>query len=137
MKGILLDTCAILWLADGRPAGPATRRLIDEETEGGEVFLSPITAWEIGMLSSKEKIILSKPPMKWLNELKSKTGIKWCDMPPSLLVQSSLLPGQIHGDPADRIIAASAREFELTLITGDKNLLAYGKKGYLQAHPYD
>jgi PIN domain nuclease of toxin-antitoxin system len=52
-------------------------------------------------------------------------------MPPELLIESTLLPDFSHGDPADRIIAATAREYGFTVMTRDRALLDYGKQGHL------
>ena len=54
-------------------------------------------------------------------------------MSPAILIASSFLPGEPPRDPADRIIAATARAFGQTLITRDGELLPYAKAGYLAA----
>jgi len=58
-------------------------------------------------------------------------GLTLAPMPPALLIQSQALPGDIHKDPADRIIAATAREYGYTVMTSDRALLGYGAQGYL------
>ena len=57
------------------------------------------------------------------------------ELTPSLLMESSFLPGSIRGDPADRIIAATARECGYTVVTRDRALLDYGREGYLSVLP--
>lgn len=54
-------------------------------------------------------------------------------MPAELLIESQSLPGNIHKDPYDRIIAATAREYGYTVMTRDRALLDYGQEGYLSA----
>ena len=54
-------------------------------------------------------------------------------MTPEIAVESTCLPGELHGDPADRIIAATARELGATLVTADRKLLDYAAAGYLRA----
>ncbi len=54
-------------------------------------------------------------------------------MPAELLIESQSLPGNIHQDPYDRIIAATAREYGYTVMTRDRALLDYGQEGYLSA----
>jgi len=56
-------------------------------------------------------------------------------MPAELLIDSQSLPGDIHKDPYDRIIAATAREYGYTVVTRDRALLDYGKAGYLSVMP--
>ena len=50
----------------------------------------------------------------------------------SIVLDSCQLPGDLHADPADRFLIATAREMSLTLVTGDKKILAYGKAGNVQ-----
>ena len=54
-------------------------------------------------------------------------------MPAELLIESQSLPGNIHKDPYDRIIAATAREYGYTVMTRNRALLDYGQEGYLSA----
>ncbi len=61
----------------------------------------------------------------------STPGAVLADMPPKVLLASSFLPGLATNDPADRIIAATAREYGFTVVTSDRALLAYAKQGYL------
>ncbi len=61
----------------------------------------------------------------------SKPDTALTELTPKVLMESSFLPGSLHPDPADRIIAATAREFDLTVVTRDRALLDYGREGYL------
>jgi PIN domain nuclease of toxin-antitoxin system len=56
-----------------------------------------------------------------------------CDLSAEILLNSSFLPGEFHGDPADRMMAATARDFGFTLLTRDRALLAYAAQGHLAA----
>ena len=63
-RPILLDTCAVIWLQGGatfKPEGEAA--LQEAQTVGTQVLVSPITAWEIGLLVSKGRLVLSAPPL--------------------------------------------------------------------------
>ena len=60
-------------------------------------------------------------------------GMQLADMPPEVLIDSSFLPGKPPDDPADRVIAATAREFSFTLITRDSHLMVYAEQGHLRA----
>jgi PIN domain nuclease of toxin-antitoxin system len=63
--------------------------------------------------------------------LRKTTGMQLCELTEEVLMASSFLPGRFHRDPADRIIAATAREFGFTVMTRDKALLDYGREGHL------
>jgi PIN domain nuclease of toxin-antitoxin system len=71
-------------------------------------------------------------PGSWFQAL-VESGLKWAPLTPEVLIDSSFLPGTIHGDPADRILAATARAFGYRLMTRDRALLAYAEAGHLQA----
>ena len=96
------------------------------------VLISPITAWELGMLVARRRVAIPSAPVLWLNELIG-AGALWAPLTPQVLADASFLPGQIHRDPADRILAATARAFGYRLMTRDRALLAYAEAGHLQA----
>lgn len=131
MAALLLDTCAVIWIAQGeRLREPAASELKKRRKE--PLFVSPITAWEIAMLASKDKIALAIDPEAWFENFCSLPGVALAKMPPSVLVASANLPGTPPTDPADRILITTARAFGYTLVTRDKLLLKYGEYGHVQ-----
>lgn len=131
--GLLLDTCAVLWLFEGAEMADTARTAIADAVAGANLHVSPISAWEIGMLVSKERVALSMPAESWVESAFAHGGISVADLSPRLLVQSSFLPGKVHGDPADRIILATARELGLKVVTRDKAILEYARQGHVGA----
>ena len=97
------------------------------------VYVSPISAWEIGMLVSCSRISLLMTPKLWFDRLLQAPGMSLADMSSDLLIASSFLPGTPPRDPADRILAATAREYGYRLMTRDRPLLDYGEQGHIQA----
>lgn len=131
---ILLDTCAALWIMESAWMQPESVEAIDAAYDRAEqVHVSPITGWEIGLLASKGKFRSSYSPQKWLNRLLNRPEISLSDLSAEVLLQSSLLPGTPPRDPADRIIAATAREYGFQVMTRDRALLAYAKQGHMSA----
>lgn len=126
----LLDTCAAIWFFDG-----ALPRAVNELTEainqGHSTYVSPITAWEVSVSARKGRFASSLAPQRWFELILGFPGISLADMPPAVLIASQELPNFPTDDPADRIIAATAREYGLTVVTRDRALRAYGKQGYL------
>jgi len=111
---------------------PAAVETLQAATEGGEItYVSPITAWEVGMLSSRGRLQLLIRPERWFSNLFEVPGVRLAEMSPDVLIASSFLPGKPPKDPTDRIIAATARELGATLITRDRALLDYGAQGYV------
>lgn len=95
------------------------------------VSVSPITAWEVGLLVSRNRLNLSTTPRGWFQRLLAAPGIKLADLSPDILIAASFLPGRPPKDPADRILLASARELGLTLVTRDRAILSYAKEGHV------
>ncbi|HSZ12050.1 MAG TPA: type II toxin-antitoxin system VapC family toxin [Rhizomicrobium sp.] len=132
-RPFLLDTCACLWIV-GNAISDATAKLLAEAyNDGLPLFVSPITAWEIGNMARKGRLKTDLTPKRWFAKMMGTSGMQLAEMPPELLIESALLPGGIHNDPADRIIAATAREYGYTVLTRDRALLSYAKQGHLSA----
>ncbi|HEY0282771.1 MAG TPA: type II toxin-antitoxin system VapC family toxin [Rhizomicrobium sp.] len=131
---ILLDTCAALWIMENAWMRQEAVNAIDEAFDRSEmVFISPITGWEVGLQAAKGRFKSSYSPQRWLSVLLARPQIALAELPAHVLLESSLLPGNLHKDPADRIIAATAREYGFTVMTRDRALLAYAADGYLSA----
>src|SRR5262245_52580441 len=130
---LLLDTCAAIWLAEGSTLSPgATKHLDDAYEAGAAAFVSPITAWEIGMLVSRGRATVLITPQLWFERLTDVLNFRLAEMPPHVLIASSFLPGAPPRDPADRILAATAREYGYALVTRDRALLEYAEQGHIQ-----
>ena len=133
MSGLLLDTCAVIWIAQGDPLRePAASELPEACERGIPLLVSPITAWEIAMLVAKERIALAFDPDIWFQRFCELPSVTLAAMPTSVLVSSTRLPGRPPRDPADRIIIATARAFGYVLATRDAKVLAYGAQGHLR-----
>ncbi len=78
------------------------------------------------MLESKGRIQIPINCLDWVNKALQAPGILLAPITPKIAIESSRLPGKFHGDPADRLIVATARILDATLITHDKKLIAYG-----------
>ena len=129
---VLLDTCAAIWLMDGAPMSPPAREAIRSAQRGhAGVFVSPITAWEIGALVAKGRIQLSRSPEMWFDTLLWLPGVRLAALSPAVLIASCARPGTPPRDPADRMIAATARAFGHTLITRDGELVPYAVAGHV------
>ena len=134
MQPVLLDTCAAIWMSEDQYiAEQASRRLNEAYAAGVPTFISPITAWEIGLLVSRQRFRLLATPERWFERLLGLPNMRLAAMPPELLIASSFLPGNLPRDPADRIIAATARDLGATVVTRDRALLDYGAQGHISA----
>jgi PIN domain nuclease of toxin-antitoxin system len=131
---LLLDTCALIWgMNDDRLDDDAVAALDAASDLGQPVYLSPITAWEIGLLVARGRLTITSRPKSWFAEALEVTGTKLAALPPEVLIEASFLPGEPPADPADRIIIATAREFGMRIVTRDRAILSYAKVGHAMA----
>jgi PIN domain nuclease of toxin-antitoxin system len=129
---LLLDTHAAVWITEGLPLASAAIEAIDAVyRSGGTIFVSAITAWEVGLLVARNRIGLSARPERWFQKVLAIPGVKLAELTPDILIESSFLPGDPPRDPADRIIIATAREIGTTLVTRDRLILKYGENGQI------
>jgi len=128
MSELLLDTCAVLWLAQGATISAEARRALAER----ELHVSPICAWEIANLVRKNRIALTLPVTTWFRKTISKMQAAMPDLSVEILVNCCELPGAPPDDPADRIMIATAREANMVLVTRDSQILAYSRAGYVR-----
>ncbi|HEU0083142.1 MAG TPA: type II toxin-antitoxin system VapC family toxin [Bradyrhizobium sp.] len=134
MSFLLLDTCALLFITMNEPEAGKVKSAMLQAYEAGEfVYVSPISAWEIGLLVSTGRLNLSMPPNRWFDNVMRKPGIALVNLSPDVLIAASFLPEMPVRDPADRILVATAREYDFTLVTRDRKLLAYAGRGHIQA----
>jgi PIN domain nuclease of toxin-antitoxin system len=130
----LLDTCALIFITMNEPESGKVKAAMQQAYEAGEpIYVSPISAWEIGLLVSTGRLNLSLPPNRWFDNVMQKSGIALADLSTDVLIAASFLPDMPVRDPADRILVATAREYDFTLVTRDRKLLAYADKGHIQA----
>jgi PIN domain nuclease of toxin-antitoxin system len=133
MQPLLLDTCAAIWIAEDASLAQSALDLLAATIDTGTpTYVSPISAWEMGRLVARARLTLLITPQRWFQRLLETPGIRLADMSPELLIASSFLPGEPPRDPADRIIAATARDHGATLMTRDRALLEYGEQGHIR-----
>ena len=120
---ILLDTHALLWQEQGNPRlGQRARSLIERAFDENDVAASPISFWEIAMRVQKNQLDLLSDVAAWRRELISQ-GLREIPVDGDIAVRAGLLP-DMHGDPADRLIVATALEGH-QLLTADRRLLEW------------
>jgi PIN domain nuclease of toxin-antitoxin system len=130
MQPLLLDTHAAIWISRNEQLAPRAEEAMNAAHQtAGVVFVSPITAWEVGLLVSGNRLNLLMTPQRWFARLLNVPGMRLAELSPDILIASSFLPGDPPRDPADRIILATARDLGAALITRDRLLLKYGEDG--------
>jgi len=131
---LLLDTHVFVWLFQGNTKlAPAVRTVIQAAADETGVLVSAITPWEIGLLVNKGRLQLGSDVMDWISAALAKPGVKLAPLAPEIAVASTRLPFEMRPDPADRILAATARHLGATLVTADGALLEFAKQGHFLA----
>jgi len=102
------------------------------QTGHAGVYVSAITAWEVATLARKGRYRLFVSPKVWFERLLALTGVRLAALTPEILIESAWLPGEPPKDPADRMIAATARQQGLTVISRDRRLMAYAEQDYVR-----
>jgi PIN domain nuclease of toxin-antitoxin system len=127
---ILLDTHCWVWSQFGHDhefsaLGLSTFR---QAARDGMLRLSVISVWEVALLESKQRLHLHMDCLEWVRRALETPGLSLVPLTPEITVESTRLPGNIHADPADRILVATARNLGARLMTRDQALLDYGGK---------
>ncbi len=130
--GLLLDTCVIFFMAEGRRLTEKIAATIESASIRGTLHLSPISAWEIARAVAAGRTAIASEPLTFFRSFNAKTSANLCDMGLDILVASSFLPGRVHKDPFDRILIETARSKNLILVTSDRAILAYGAAGHVK-----
>ncbi|RPI76753.1 MAG: type II toxin-antitoxin system VapC family toxin [Desulfobacteraceae bacterium] len=120
---MLLDTCALLWLAhDQNRFSAATLTKIDEAPV---VYLAAISGFEIGLKHKAGKLQLPVPPRQWMHEIIAHHQIEIIGLDLEICLKAAELP-PIHKDPCDRFIIAAALAMGLSVVTADQRFATYG-----------
>lgn len=120
---ILLDTCALLWLAaDSGKLSPKAAKTIADNADG--LFISAISGFEIARKHTTGKLILPLTPKHWYDETLEAYGIREIPVTGDIAIASAILP-PLHNDPCDRIIVATAKINGLAIVTCDKLIHLY------------
>lgn len=122
---ILLDTHTLLWWQAGgeRLSSRAAREIAKAEV----ILLSPISFWEVTTLLSKGRISLDRDPYIWLEELLLDEQIDVTALSARTALAAGLLPDEFPGDPADRMLYATARDLLIPLVSKDMGLSSFAR----------
>lgn len=122
---MLLDTCALLWLAAGEDR--LSRTVVERINTSISVAVSAVSAFEVAVKTAKDKLTLPLPAPQWWNRVIEHHHLTVLHVSDEIFLKAALLP-QVHSDPADRIIIATALIHDLTVVTTDQVFKHYGVK---------
>ena len=131
---MLLDTCAVIYFANGDPIAQAAIDAINDARHTGDLLISPVSAWEVGLLSRPGRlgtIEFLPDPKTWFARVLAAPGVREAALTAEVAIDSSHLPPPLHGDPADRLLIATARHLRTPIVTRDRRILDYAALGHL------
>jgi PIN domain nuclease of toxin-antitoxin system len=122
---ILLDTHIWIWWRGDKSklTERITQLILANEQQG--LGVSVISCWEVAKLVEVGRLELNSPVNKWIDQSLALPGIRLLPLTPEIVVESSQLPGDFHRDPADQMIVATARIYDIPLLTVDARIRAY------------
>jgi PIN domain nuclease of toxin-antitoxin system len=137
VSAVLIDTCAVLWLAQGEAMSESGRAAIRAAAMGDGAYVSAATVWEIGQLcrsrGQRAPLVLLPDPETWMARVFAAPGLREAPLTRGIMWRASALPGAFHADPADRFIVATAQTMGVPVVTRDRAILAYAAEGFVGA----
>ena len=128
---VLLDTNALIWAVEGHERlGPDSRNIADAALREDRLLVSAISFWEVALLAKRGRLVLAYPSGEW-RRIALSLGIGELPLTGEIGIRAAELDG-LPGDPADRMITATAMAHGSTLITADSSIL--GWSGTLDRH---
>lgn len=120
---MILDTCALLWLAGG--SKKLSRSTLKAINEAPAVYVSAISGFEISLKAAAGKLELPHPVGEWFKLVAEHHGLTVLPLDLEICIGAAKLP-PIHDDPFDRFIIATAKLNDLSVVTADAQFEKYG-----------
>jgi PIN domain nuclease of toxin-antitoxin system len=121
---VLLDTHVWWWWVTGEPGlSAAQKRVLAHASPDEPLQISDISLWEVATLASLGRLAVSIPLREWLEAASASPLVQRRSISPAVAAEVAALPADFHRDPADRIIVATARVHDATLLTRDKRII--------------
>ncbi len=132
---LLLDTHALIWIVLGSPMSEAATEAIVTAGNDRGLNVSAATAWELGLICRKPSLatVMGRNPRSWFTKAVETTRARLLSLDADLMLDVGELPDLVHRDPTDRMLIATARAHDLTLVTRDRAILDYAALGHMRA----
>jgi PIN domain nuclease of toxin-antitoxin system len=127
---LLLDTHVWIWSLEGaaRRIGRRARSLLSRAEAQDAIRISPVTLFEVMALHTVGRLELTRPPDEWIRQAMMSGPVRIAELSPVIAVDAGRIPREVLADPMDRLLVATAREMEATLLTADTRILDYASR---------
>ena len=127
---LLFDTHAWIWSVEGdrRRVGARSRRLISQAEAHDALRLSSATLFEIVALHTAGRLRLALSPEQWIGASVTQSGVRVSEVTRGVAIDAGFIPRTALADPLDRLLVATARQLDATLLTGDRAILTYATR---------
>ncbi len=127
---LLLDTHVWLWSVNGdaRRVGRRTRRLLSRAESQDAIRVSPVSLFELVALHTLGRVRLARSPEQWIGEALDSAGVRVAELSPAMAIDAGSISRELLSDPLDRLLVATARHLEATLLTSDERILAFAAR---------
>ena len=137
-EGVLLDTCALIWIATAGPMLSSAQEAVGTASGCGTVFVSVVSASDIACFARRRSSRapgFRPDPKAWFAAVLQGPGIRLAPFTPGTAIDSEPLPGLPHRAPADRALIATVRHLGISLVTRDARILTDARNGLVQVIP--
>ena len=126
---LLLDTHVWIWtlVGDAR-IGRRARSLLTRAESRDAIRISPVTLFEVMALHTVGRLQLSRSPDEWIRQAMASAPVRIAELSPAIAIDAGRIARDLLADPMDRLLVATAREMEATLLTADARILQYGAR---------
>ena len=127
---LLLDTHVWVWSVEGdvRRVGRRARQLLSRAESQEALRISPVTVFEVSALHTAGRLCLARPPEQWIRQALDVAGVRIAALSPAIAVDAGHIPRTALADPLDRLLVATARQIDATLLTSDARILEYASE---------
>jgi PIN domain nuclease of toxin-antitoxin system len=123
---IVLDTHAwIWWVTNPKQVSKDALKEIELAMEREEIYISSISCWEVALLVRKGRLELALPVKDWIARSEALPFVQFVPLDNRIALRSNLLPGELHEDPADRVIIATSLTLGAPLVSKDQKIRNY------------
>lgn len=127
---MLLDTHVWIWLVTDEPGrlGPKVRQKLAKAVDRDAPYVAAISAFEIAALHVAGRLSFTQPVERWIRDSIALAGFRVVALDAAMAIDAGLVPSAALADPIDRVLVATAREYQMPLATCDRRILNYASR---------